>query len=142
MDEANHISADASGGVIVSGSTYTTASSGNVLVMKYSSLTGTPVSGIEAPSEIEILPNYPNPFNSGTVLRFVVPQSIAGSGRKFGLKLHDTAGRLVKTKEIGPLNAGLNEVRFNADGLPGGIYFCTLFSGGISLGTVRLNYLK
>lgn len=142
MDEANHISADAAGGVIVSGSTYTTASSGNVLVMKYSSLTGSIVSVNETPSEIEILPNYPNPFNSGTVLRFIVPQSIAGSGRKFGLKLHDTAGRLLITKDIDPLNAGLNEVRFNAEGLPGGVYFCTLFSGGVSFGTVRLNYLK
>ncbi|MBX7042457.1 MAG: T9SS type A sorting domain-containing protein [Ignavibacteria bacterium] len=142
MDEANHISTDAAGGIVVSGSTYTTVSSANVLVMKYSALTGTVVSGIEAPSEIEILPNYPNPFNSGTVVRLIVPKETAGSGKLFGLNVYSTDGRLLRTEFMGTLNSGLNEFRFNAEGLPGGIYFCTVFSGEVNYGTVRLNYLK
>lgn len=80
-----------------------------------------------APSvqDFNLLQNYPNPFNSSTTIRY--------SLRKEGnvkLTIYDALGNKVAV----PLNkyksAGTYYINFDGSGLPSGVYFYTLESGG------------
>ncbi len=62
-------------------------------------------------------PNYPNPFNSGTVIRFFVKES----GR-VSLKVFDIRGRVIATVTDAEYPAGGHAVRFDASGLAPGVY--------------------
>jgi hypothetical protein len=74
--------------------------------------------------------NVPNPFNPATTIRYHLDR--AGSAR---LRIHDLAGRLVRTLREGELPAGPGESRWDGNdsrGLPApsGTYLCVLESGG------------
>jgi hypothetical protein len=48
------------------------------------------------------------------------------------IKIIDTLGREVASLVNEEMAAGRHELRFNAQALPGGIYFCYLKAGGYS----------
>ncbi len=87
---------------------------------------GGPLVGIsknenETVSSFRLNQNYPNPFNPGTKITFYL--------KKPGyavLKVFDIKGGLVKVLIDNRLNSGVHETEFNADELPGGIYFYRL----------------
>ncbi|MDP4220117.1 MAG: T9SS type A sorting domain-containing protein [Bacteroidota bacterium] len=72
--------------------------------------------------------NYPNPFNRTTIISFVLP-----SPGTVSLKIIDPLG-----KEAGsPLSeqnlcAGYHEIRWDANGLPDGVYYYHLMSGSLN----------
>ncbi|NQT24797.1 aryl-sulfate sulfotransferase [candidate division KSB1 bacterium] len=75
-------------------------------------------SGILA--EFKLHPNYPNPFNPETVIRYTL-----GEKSKVQISVYNMLGREVKSwNEIN--SAGGQEIRFNANDLPSGIYFYRL----------------
>jgi len=90
------------------------------------------------PDEIMVAANYPNPFNSCTIIKFNLAKA-----EKYSLSIYDISGRLVK--------------RFDADGQPGaniihwdlagdkaiatGIYFYKIQTDSRSA-TGRMTYLK
>ncbi len=74
--------------------------------------------------DFHLYPNYPNPFNSATRIRFDLPQS-----GKVRLTIYDMAGRSLKTLINHVLPAGSHSVQWNARDASGqplasGIYFC------------------
>ena len=73
------------------------------------------------PSAYELSSNYPNPFSSSTVIYYSLPKS-----SQVSLKIYNSAGQEIETlvNELQP--AGSYEVTFNADDLPGGIYFYSI----------------
>jgi large repetitive protein len=85
------------------------------------------VVGEQIPSSIRLYQNFPNPFNPATMIRF----SIAGSDVAQDVKLtvFDVLGKHITTLEDGKLNPGTYEVRFDATGLAGGVYFYQLRVG-------------
>ncbi len=71
--------------------------------------------------------NYPNPFNPGTEVRFEV------SGLGFvSLKIYDVLGKEIATLVNETLPAGNYKRRWEANGLPGGVYFYRLITDGFS----------
>jgi hypothetical protein len=73
--------------------------------------------------------NAPNPFASGTTIRFTLP-----GDERVKLRIFDVTGRLVRTLVNGPANAGVNRVVWDGrdrDGhrLSSGVYFYRLESG-------------
>jgi len=70
------------------------------------------------------LRNYPNPFNSSTIIAFELDHS-----SNVSLEVYDITGRMVKSLINEFRVAGSHEVNFNADGLPGGMYFYRLDDG-------------
>jgi hypothetical protein len=68
--------------------------------------------------------NYPNPFNGTTVVSSQLP---VASWMK--LAVYDILGREVAVLVNERMNPGWHAVRFDAAGLPTGIYFCRLTAG-------------
>lgn len=66
----------------------------------------------------ELIKNYPNPFNSGTMIQYNVPEE--GVVR---ITVHDVLGREVRELYNDQVPPGLHEVRFDAGSLASGLYF-------------------
>lgn len=80
--------------------------------------------------------NYPNPFNSGTTIRYSLPRAELVS-----LKVYDILGQeiavLINERKL----AGKQKFNFSANGLPSGIYFYELQAGGF-VETNKMLFLK
>ncbi len=86
-----------------------------------SSIAGT---GEDVPAEFELNQNFPNPFNSFTVIRYGLPV------RSFIiLTVYNYLGQCVRTLVHEELAEGFYEVTFDASGLPSGIYVYRIQSG-------------
>jgi hypothetical protein len=88
------------------------------------------------PFAAELEPCYPNPFNGMTVFGFSVPAP-RGGGRagvaereRVRLEFSDLLGRVVAVLVDEPLAPGRHQVRFDASGLPSGVYFARLTMAG------------
>jgi hypothetical protein len=88
-----------------------------------SSVSAVPETGVGSESMI-IEPNYPNPFNPGTMIRYSLQEPA-----RVKIRIYDVAGRLVRTLALdSPTDAGLNEVSWNGRNdlgrdVPSGLYF-------------------
>ncbi len=76
------------------------------------------------PQEYGLDPNYPNPFNPATTLRFHLPEDA-----KVTLAVYDVFGRVVETLASRAYRAGSYEVRWNAESVPSGVYFFRVHAG-------------
>lgn len=75
----------------------------------------------EIPAVFSLFLNYPNPFNSSTILQF----SLDGSA-DVKLILFDNLGRRVKNLASKRMNRGVHEISFTAEGLSTGVYYANL----------------
>ena len=73
------------------------------------------------PDGFELYQNHPNPFNPSTVIRYRL--SATGQTR---VAVYDVLGRQVALLLEGMMPEGEHEVRFNAEGLPTGVYIAVL----------------
>jgi hypothetical protein len=76
------------------------------------------------PQEFSLSQNYPNPFNPTTSFEFRV-----SSFEFVSLKVLDVLGREVATLVQEQRQPGAYAVRWNASGLPSGVYFYRLHAG-------------
>lgn len=83
---------------------------------------------VPLPGALALEPNYPNPFNPATTLRYSLPAT--GHAR---LAVTDALGREVAVLADGVLNAGAHTARFDAAALPSGLYMARLVSGGATV---------
>lgn len=81
---------------------------------------GTPIS-------FSLSQNYPNPFNPETVIRYALP--VAGFAKGV---VYDILGREVATLLNSEMPAGEHQLKFDATGLPSGVYIFRLEAGGYS----------
>jgi aryl-phospho-beta-D-glucosidase BglC (GH1 family) len=79
------------------------------------------------PSQVQLLDNYPNPFNNSTTFSFNLPS------RSFvTLKIFDAIGREVATVISEELESGKHTRLWNAQGLSSGIYYYKIQVGKIT----------
>jgi hypothetical protein len=82
------------------------------------------------------LENYPNPFNTQTTIRFILPEP-----QNVQLIIYDLLGRQVQMLIDGYLQAGSHSINFDASGLSSGVYFYRL-QAGKTVETKRMVLLK
>lgn len=90
----------------------------------------------EPPVSFCLKPGFPNPFNASTSMLIGLPQSSSVT-----LKVYDLNGREVSTLLQGNISAGWHGVVWNANDLPGGMYFAQLVSGK-NMVTQRLTLIR
>ena len=85
---------------------------------------------LEAPHALKLAPNYPNPFNPTTTIRFTVPTS----GRA-EVVVYNALGQAVATVFDGMAEAGhIYTSPFDASGLASGVYMYRLrFDGQVRI---------
>ncbi len=91
---------------------------------------------IDQPQSVGILPNYPNPFNPGTTIRFTVT-----SLTEVQIDIVDVLGRTVAEVANRRFAAGEHRIPFDASGLSSGTYLIRMIAGG-SVHTRKITLLK
>jgi hypothetical protein len=99
------------------------------------------VTGVEdeepiIPGESILYPNYPNPFNPSTTIKFSMHQSSYAT-----LKIYNVIGEEVAVLVDRVLTFGTYDIEWNATSLPSGIYFYRLKAGD-SIQTKKMMLLK
>lgn len=77
------------------------------------------------PTDISVMA-FPNPFNSSLALQLELPATA-----ELSLKIFDVAGREVEQLLSGTLATGSHRLMWNAAGVPSGVYFVGVESGGV-----------
>lgn len=72
-------------------------------------------------SEYALHPNYPNPFNPKTAIRYDVMET-----GQVTVKIYDLMGREIAKLVHGTIPAGSHSVTWDATGLPSGVYLCRM----------------
>ena len=80
---------------------------------------------LPAEGDFAILGNYPNPFNPGTVIEYMLPVG----QHQVRLDVVDAAGRVLRTLVDEARVGGVQRVHFDASGMPSGVYTVRLQSG-------------
>ncbi|MDZ7271197.1 MAG: DUF362 domain-containing protein [candidate division KSB1 bacterium] len=88
------------------------------------------------PTAFTLYPNYPNPFNTGTMIGVSLPQE-----SRITLEILDGKGILVAVPFSGRLGAGYHQFHWQPRHLPSGIYFCRVRGEGVAQ-SVKLVYQK
>jgi hypothetical protein len=91
---------------------------------------------IERPTQSSLLPNYPNPFNPSTTIRFTVRTQ-----SDVDIAVYDVMGRKVVQLVDRRFAAGEHRVEFDASNLPSGHYLVRMIAGG-QVYTRKITLLK
>ena len=97
---------------------------------------GINITGAEIPSKYFLYDNYPNPFNSSTLIKFDVPAE-----SDISLELYDIQGKLLKVLCTGRFQAGSYGYMLQTDNLSAGCYFLK-FTGYNYMKTSKIIHLK
>jgi len=79
------------------------------------------------PDKLQIIGNYPNPFNPSTKIKYVVPE--AG---EVTLEFFNAIGERILSEKINTQKAGIFEYNFNASRLASGVYFYRIILNGVN----------
>jgi hypothetical protein len=88
----------------------------------------------ERPNDYTLSQNYPNPFNPSTSIKYTVggPGCSGLGASRTRLVVYDLLGREVAVLVNERKSAGSYEVKFDASGLPSGVYFYRLQAGSFA----------
>jgi hypothetical protein len=80
-----------------------------------------------APAKFELFQNQPNPFNPVTTISFSLPEP-----QDVRVTVYNPRGQVVRTLVDGHREAGVHQLRLEADGLASGVYFYRIDAGPYS----------
>ena len=96
----------------------------NGIIYRFNRSSSVGVEGENAPIQFSLGPNYPNPFNPSTTIRYSIPRTAHVT-----LAVLDILGREIATVFDGIQQAGGHSVQFDAQHLSSGVYMYRLTSG-------------
>lgn len=102
--------------------------------------------GVDGINKEEIYPtltlqNFPNPFNSSTIISYSIPSKAISKQSFVKLNICDMLGKKLIELVNGFQNHGRHEIKFEANSLASGNYFCRL-EVEKSIVTTKMVYLK
>lgn len=80
---------------------------------------------VPLPDSYRLFQNFPNPFNPVTTIKYEMKKLW-----NVKIQVYDTKGELISTLVNEEKPQGSYEIKFDASGLPSGIYFVKMVSGG------------
>jgi hypothetical protein len=83
------------------------------------------------PEEIRLFGNYPNPFNSSTVLRY----ALRNQGR-VSITVYDMLGKAVLERTVGVKDAGFHDITLDARTLASGVYVYRIHTRDLHTGRI------
>lgn len=92
---------------------------------------------VPSPAKTILLGNYPNPFNSSTLIQFE-----SSGPDEVHFVIYDLLGRPVATLANGGMGPGRHEILFNGEGLPTGVYLCRLSTSSGGSEIIRLLLIR
>lgn len=92
---------------------------------------------VNLPTSIELLGNYPNPFNSSTSIRYFLPNN-----GEVEISFFNLLGQEVSKIKVGFKTAGVHELKFKDESLSSGIYFYQLKLTNPTTGHVHISNLN
>ncbi|MBU1635987.1 T9SS type A sorting domain-containing protein [bacterium] len=95
------------------------------LEIRYQTTNVEPESVEELPTEFCLSPNYPNPFNAATTIRYEIPET-----SPVVLSIYDINGRLIEMLENTTRQPGKYSVTWNASNVSSGVYLYRIQAGG------------
>ena len=125
-DYCTGLVADNSGNAYVTGRSLGVGSDYDYATIKYSDFVGINITSTEVPDRFNLYQNYPNPFNPTTKIKFDLPKSSS-----VVLKIYNSMGEEVFSKQFGNLNPASYEYNFAANTLSSGVYFYKLIADEI-----------
>lgn len=87
--------------------------------------TGVKEPSMATPADFCLLPNYPNPFNAMTTIRYEIPET-----SPIILTVYDVNGRFIEMLENTTKQPGKYFVTWNASNVSSGVYLYRLSAGG------------
>lgn len=78
----------------------------------------------KSPGEFRLKGNYPNPFNPSTTISFEVPTE-----NQVKITIYSLNGQVIDTLVNESLKEGSHSVKWQPEGLAGGVYFYSIESG-------------
>jgi hypothetical protein len=85
------------------------------------------------PDEYVKFQNYPNPFNISTIIEYGLTEPM-----EVKIEIYDILGRKVDIIKDGNRQVGKHTVKWNAEGLPSGMYFYKIVGESNSMGKFLL----
>ncbi len=79
------------------------------------------------PSDYFLSPNYPNPFNASTTIRYALPEEA-----EVTIEIYDILGRKIEMLVSGKQPAGSHTIVWEAKNVPSGVYFYRIEAGEYS----------
>ncbi len=123
-DYSSSVIADNNGNAYVTGRSYGVGTDFDYATIKYGDFVGiNPITAI-IPDRFNLYQNYPNPFNPQTTVRFDIAERSQAE-----LSLFNMLGKEISKYELGLLNAGQYEYKYDMSKFPSGVYFYTLKAG-------------
>ncbi len=107
------------------------------ILIKYSQLLGIKPLSNKVPQEFCLKQNFPNPFNSSTVIKFSIPKKCFVQ-----IQIYDILGKLADTPLNEEIGASEYELRIDAAKYSSGVYFYRLIADGNIIDTKKLVLLK
>jgi len=90
----------------------------------------------DIPLVFELLQNFPNPFNPGTIITLRL-----GKATKARILVYNSLGQVVKVLADGVLSPGTHNFYFDGSSLAPGIYFCRVLSD-VGVRAIKMALLK
>ena len=91
--------------------------------------------GSMVPTRVELLQNYPNPFDDATIISFTSPNARPGDTAE--IRITDLNGKLIKTLPV-PIERGMNEVVYQHGYGVQGTFLYSLYIQGELISTKRM----
>ena len=91
---------------------------------------------VDMPTQVILMPNRPNPFNSSTTIYFALPRA-----EKVQIRICDITGRTVATLVSEKVPSGSHHVQWNASNHSSGLYFIELIVESMRI-TQKCLYIK
>jgi hypothetical protein len=143
---AKFIKLDLEGNMYIVGESEGNGTGDDIIILKYSNITGINNISNEIPQQFKLFQNYPNPFNPTTNIRYQIGKSENGKWKEENglvtLKVYGVLGKEIATLINQKQSPGIYEVKFDCTSFATGVYFYRLIADGNIIDTKKLVLIK